>query len=190
MTHPWEQAPTGPSADLTDRLAALLPLIETERLVLRAPRIGDFEAYAGIYMSPRWFGHGTEDREEAWLDFCQMVAGWLLRGTGVLSVERRTDGELLGFIPLNHEFGDPDLELGWMLTEAAEGQGCATEAARAVRDFAGRQGLRDLVSYIAPDNARSAAVAERLGARRDRAAEAAYGEPILVYRHPGPEDQR
>jgi RimJ/RimL family protein N-acetyltransferase len=48
-----------------------------------------------------------------------------------------------------------------------------------------------LVSYIDPDNARSAALATRLGARRDAKAEAAFdGTPdagVQVFRHPRPD---
>jgi RimJ/RimL family protein N-acetyltransferase len=44
---------------------------------------------------------------------------------------------------------------------------------------------------VDPENLRSIAVAERLGARRDPEAEAAYAgtpdEGVAVYRHPRPE---
>ncbi|MEZ5777817.1 MAG: GNAT family N-acetyltransferase [Paracoccaceae bacterium] len=186
MTRPWEIAPTGPAADAVARIAAAVPVIETERLRLRAPRIGDFGAYAEIVLSDRWKDESDGTRKDAWLDFCQMVAGWLLRGTGIMAVERREDCQFLGFTVLNHEYGDPELELGWFLNAEAEGHGYATEAAGAYRGHAARTlGLTGLVSYIAPDNARSARVAERLGAARDAAAEAAYPDDILVYRHPG-----
>ncbi|SPH16635.1 hypothetical protein DEA8626_00145 [Defluviimonas aquaemixtae] len=184
MIRPWEQPPTGAAADVAATLAAAIPVIETERLTLRAPRIGDFGAYAEIYMSDRWPGHHAATREEVWLDYCQMIAGWLLRGTGVMAIERREGGALLGFVILNHEYGDPELELGWVLTAEAEGRGYATEAARALRDDAAAMGLTELVSYIDPENARSVRVAERLGARRDKAAEAGIAHPVLAYRHP------
>ena len=59
-------------------------------------------------------------------------------------------------------------ELGWLLYDGYEGQGYATEAAAALRDWAfGTLGLETLVSYCDPDNAASIAVAERLGAVRD-----------------------
>ncbi|MEL7026999.1 MAG: GNAT family N-acetyltransferase, partial [Pseudomonadota bacterium] len=47
-------------------------------------------------------------------------------------------------------------------------------------------GLSTLVSYIDPENARSIALAERLGAVRDDEAEKPEDNP-LVYRHPTPE---
>jgi RimJ/RimL family protein N-acetyltransferase len=73
-------------------------------------------------------------------------------------------------------------------TLAAEGQGFAFEAARATVAHAFRDlGWDTAVSYIDPDNARSIALAERLGARPDP--DARPNEPgLLVYRHPRPEN--
>jgi RimJ/RimL family protein N-acetyltransferase len=59
------------------------------------------------------------------------------------------------------------------------GLGYATEAAAAVRDWASRLG--PLISLIAPDNVRSARVAERLGATRG---ETVAGGRLVVWRHP------
>lgn len=182
--HPWEEPPSGRLAEVARAVAAGLPRIETARLVLRAPRIEDFQAYAEVVLSDRWFDAG-QSREDAWLDFSQMVAGWLLRGTGLLSVDTR-DGSLAGFVLVHQEYGDPEMELGWILTAEGEGHGYATEAAAALRDHAASLGLTGLVSYIGSDNVRSVRVAERLGARRDREAEAGIGLDCLVYRHPVP----
>jgi len=65
-----------------------------------------------------------------------------------------------------------------------EGRGYATQAARALRDWAtAAGGMRALVSYIHPENGRSVAVAERLGATRDDTAPRQDPDD-LVYRHP------
>jgi RimJ/RimL family protein N-acetyltransferase len=79
-------------------------------------------------------------------------------------------------------------ELGWTLWSAAhEGKGYAHEAAVAARAHAySVLGWTTAVSYIDPDNARSIALAERLGATLDP--DAAHHNPAdLVYRHPAPE---
>ena len=185
---PWETPPSGPAAVVAAGLAARIPALETERLRLRAPRIEAFDAYARIVAGPEG-AHvgGPFDREEAWLDFAQMAAGWLLRGTGLWSVERRADGALIGFLPLNHEFGDPELEIGWFLVADARGQGYAAEAAEAARRFAFAElGASTLVSYIDRTNDRSLRLAERLGARAEPLPHP--GDPeVLVLRHPAPE---
>lgn len=172
----------------------MLPRIETARCVLRAPEIGDFEAYRAIMMSDRAvYMDGPLDRREAWLDFVQCVANWPLRGHGLFTILGKDSGATLGFVNLTMEWGDREPELGWFVTEAAEGQGYAFEAAQAVRAW----GLRDMqlaamVSYIDPPNTRSIALAERLGGWHDPVASAdvsqEQGGAVMVYRHWPPAD--
>jgi RimJ/RimL family protein N-acetyltransferase len=186
ITHPWETPPTGAAAATASAVASGIPVIETERLRLRAPRVADFDTYAAIFTSDRarHIG-GPYSREEAWGDFTQATALWTLRGIGMWSIEARADGTLLGFAYLWQEYGDPEPEMGWMLTAAAEGQGYATEAARAMLPLALRLfGPGGVVSYIDATNAPSLRVAGKLGARRDPAAEHGLGDPDLtVWRH-------
>ena len=184
MTRPWEAPPTpGPFAARVDRFAALVPVIETDRFHLRAPRIGDFPIYARFLIDEAVDAAADDSRESAWLDFCQLVASWPLRGFGSWTVEDRA-GQPVGAVVVNHEFGDPEVELGWVVAEGREGNGIATEAARGARAWLfATQGLATLVSYIDPANAASVAVAARLGASRDPVAEAAIGHDCLVFRH-------
>jgi RimJ/RimL family protein N-acetyltransferase len=85
----------------------------------------------------------------------------------------------------------PERELGWMVLDgAAEGQGIAREAAQgALRHIWQNLNWDTVVSYIAEGNARSVALAERLGARLDPEAEVpeVAGQRLMVYRHPRPE---
>ena len=191
---PWEAPPTGPAALFAATLRGALPRLETARLVLRAPEIGDFETYRAILMSDRALHMGGPlDRRAAWLDFTQVVATWTLRGHGLFAIEAKATGDVLGFTLIGFEHGDQEPELGWFLTEAAEGQGYAYEAARAVRDWGlGTLDLPALVSYIDPPNTRSVALARRLGGWHDAAASAALseaqGEDVHVYRHWPPAD--
>ena len=193
MTAPHERLPeSGPAADLAARRSALVPVLETARLRLRAPSLGDFPAWAGILCSPRAaYMDGPYERDEAFMEFAASVGSWLLRGHGPWTVEDRATGEVLGFVCLNMEPSDQEPELGFFLRQGAEGRGIAEEASRAARAQGWALGLPSLVSYIDPANARSAALAERLGARRDARAEAAFAgtpdEGVAVYRHPRPE---
>jgi RimJ/RimL family protein N-acetyltransferase len=149
----------------------------------------DFEAWAEVLCGPAgsWLD-GPFDRDAAFVEFAASVGLWLLRGHGVWTVEASADGAVLGFVLIGFEPGDAEPELGYLFRPAAEGQGFATEAATAALAHA-RDTLRlaALVSYVAPGNHRSAALAKRLGARRDPAAEAALGDDTLVFRHFGPE---
>ncbi|MEY1554639.1 GNAT family N-acetyltransferase [Yoonia sp. R2331] len=170
MTRPtWEKSATGAAHDRVVATTATLPRIETARLVLRAPRLADWASLEPIFTTERatHIG-GPMTAEDAWLDFNQLVAGWVLRGHGALTITRRDDDDTpLGLVLLGHEFGDPQAELGWLLTTDAEGQGYATEAAAALRDWGfDLLGQAGFVSYIADGNATSVKVAARLGATR------------------------
>lgn len=159
----------GPAAQAAARLAAAIPVLETDRLRLRAPRLDDFPAYAAILCGPRadTIG-GPLTRRAAWDDFARLVAVWLLRGHGLYAAEPRTGGPLAGFFLIGFEPDDHEPELGWFLADGHEGRGLATEAALALRDHAfGALGLPSLVSYIDPANTRSARLAARLGALPD-----------------------
>jgi RimJ/RimL family protein N-acetyltransferase len=164
------------------------PILTTDRLVLRPPALADFELWAEIECTERgqYIG-GPFTRDEAHLDFTQAVASWLLRGYGLWSLDDRAARNLLGFIVIHHEWGDPEPEIGWLLGQAAEGHGYATEGAKAALAWAWQNtGLDTLVSYVDPASPRSGRVAERLGAVRDTAAEAELLDhfgALHVWRH-------
>ena len=189
MTAPHERPTPGPAADFAATLCGQVPVIETARLRLRAPRLQDFDAWAEIFAGPAGphLG-GPFTRDEAFTEFAATCGLWLLRGHGVWTVEEKAAGAVLGFVLIGFEPGDQEPELGFLFTRAGEGKGYAREATEAARDHAlGALGLASLVSYIDPCNSRSVRLAERLGARRDPLAEAAVGQECLAYRHPGPE---
>lgn len=159
---PWEAPQAGAFADRAGAFAALIPAFETPRLRLRAPRIEDFETYlTATNPSPK------DGREDIWLDFCQMVASWLQRGFGPWTIESRDNETSVGFLPVDHEFGDPEPELGWFILPIHRRRGFAAEAARAALDRAlPALGFRTIVSYIAANNTASLAVAASLGGQR------------------------
>ncbi len=160
-----------------------IPRIATARLVLRAPVMADFEAYAALLASPRAVHMGGPfTRRAAWGMFCSDIAHWALFGHGALMVDLVATGACVGQVGINHGPLFPERELGWQLYEGCEGHGYATEAAAALRDWAARHGWRGLVSYVHPDNAASAAVARRLGARLDTTA-VPQDPGDLVFRH-------
>lgn len=187
MTAFHESPSSGPTAALAAEMQALIPVLETKRLILRAPRIEDFDVFAEAAASPRGRYYGDyENREGAWSDFMQLTGTWLLRGHGAWTIIGRDTGEIFGFVHIGAEPGDQEPELGFIVTEEAEGRGIAFEAAAAVRDHAfGPFALDRLVSYVDSDNTRSRALAQRLGGVRDTNAEAAHPDHDrpLIFRH-------
>jgi RimJ/RimL family protein N-acetyltransferase len=53
--------------------------------------------------------------------------------------------------------------LGWVVATSRQGEGLATEAARAALDWLREQGVTRFVAHVHPDHAASAAVARHLG---------------------------
>ena len=185
MIAPCEKHRPGPAARTAARLGGKLPVLDTRRLQLRGPRIYDFDAFASIMTSDRAvFMGGPMTREEAWAEFTNYTACWLLHGHGLWTIDAQT-APSAGFVVLGYEYADPEAELGIFLTEGAEGQGIAEEALTAVRAHAfDALGWDSVVSYVAADNARCVALMQRMGARRDPVAEAEIGdETLCVFRH-------
>jgi RimJ/RimL family protein N-acetyltransferase len=189
MRPAWETPPTGASAALAQAIAAAIPVLETARLRLRAMRLDDFDVWAAILCSDRArFMDGPYTRTDAWQEFAITAAFWPLHGYGFWTVADRGSDAALGFAGLNMEASNHEPELGFFLTEAAEGRGIAFEAAGAALGWALTRDLPGLVSYVDPDNARSMRLAEKLGAVRDPVAEAAFAGTddagVAVWRHP------
>lgn len=183
MTRPWLNPSTGTAAQTAQALADLLPMIETERLILRAPRIGDFAVLEPIWTTERAaFIGGPMEAEDGWLDFNQMIASWLLRGFGALTVTARADGAVLGLVSIDHEWGDPEPEIGWLLTEEAEGHGYGQEASAAILAYGlDLLGPGTLVAYVEDGNDRSARLATAIGGVRDALPHPLDAE-VAVYR--------
>ena len=186
MTFPLNVQTVPAAKPIIDALAAILPHIETDRLILRAPRLSDWPVLEPVFTTDRakHIG-GPMSAENAWLDYNQITASWILRGFGGLTIVRRSDDAILGLVLLEQEFGDPEPELGWLLIAEAEGQGYATEAAVALREMGLELfGADGFVSYVDVDNVKSIAIANRLGAKRDTRPHPA-DKSVLVYRHGG-----
>jgi RimJ/RimL family protein N-acetyltransferase len=145
----------------------LIPTLETERLRLRAPCGEDLDEWAAIMADPdvaRYIAPAPMTRDEAWRSIAASLGHWALRGYGAWSVERKSDGVLLGRAGMINPEGWPGLEIGWTLGKPYWGNGYATEAAAAAMRFAFlTQPLDRLTSNIDPENIASQAVAKRLG---------------------------
>jgi RimJ/RimL family protein N-acetyltransferase len=155
---------SGAAALFALSLCEQLPTLTTDRLILRAPRVTDFDAFAGIACTTRGrFLGGPMNREDAWLDFAQMTSTWLLHGHGLWTIGHA--GGIAGFVVLGFEPGDLEPELGFMLTKTVEGRGIAQEAAGTALEYAFHTlGWVTVVSYIDPANARAERLAAWLGA--------------------------
>jgi RimJ/RimL family protein N-acetyltransferase len=164
-----------------------IPTLRTERLLLRAFRDDELDAFAAMCADPdvmRYIGAGdTVDRHAAWRTMAGFNGHWSLRGFGMWAIERVSDGAFIGRVGLHHPPYWPALEAGWVLARDAWGHGYAQEGAAATLVHARRAlPVQRLVSYIQPGNERSVRVARALGAVFDGEADL-LGTPVQVYVH-------
>lgn len=162
-----------------------IPVIETDRLILRAPRLEDLDPLCGFYAEQRsHFNGGPLARGDVWRLLLRTAGHWQLRGYGIWHITLRETGEMIGHAGILNHIEWPEPELGYGIFAAFEGKGLAHEAAEAARAAAAQYfGLTRLVSLIDPANDRSKALALRLGAHFEREEEI-MGHLAHVYRHP------
>src|SRR5690606_6469794 len=113
-------------------------VIETPRLLLRVPRLEDFDGYAELVGDEETARHigGHVPRATAWRKFLQQPGAWLVQGFGMFSVIDKASGQWLGQVGPWLPDGWPGNEIGWSLRRSAWGQGFAGEAAVAAIDWA------------------------------------------------------
>ena len=177
--------------------------LDTPRLVLRVPRLGDADAFAELLADAevmRFLGGQTVPRDSVPTVLQKWLRRWEANRFGPFVIERRQDRRVVGRAGLivwdtrdwrNSTFADAgdhaQPELGWAIGRAYWGNGYATEAARAVRDWSRRErSVRRLISLINPANVRSQRVAERLGAVPTETVTLFDGSPAVVWLHPDP----
>jgi RimJ/RimL family protein N-acetyltransferase len=149
--------------------------LETERLLLRPFRPDDLDRLAEIQSLPevaRYLYWEPRTRAEVEPALAKRIADTRLEQDDdavTLAVERREDGLLLGDATLFlRSVAHRQVEVGYVFHPDAGGHGYATEAARALVDFAFKE-LRAHRVFARTDarNTPSAALLRRLGMRQE-----------------------
>jgi RimJ/RimL family protein N-acetyltransferase len=142
------------------------PILETQRLILRAPQSEDFEPWAAFAADEETMRHlgGVQARSVAWRGICQVRGAWAIRGFSMFSVIEKATGRWVGRLGPWQPEDWPGTEIGWGLSRDAWGKGYATEGAAACMDYVfDVLGWGEAIHTIEPDNLASQAVARRLG---------------------------
>lgn len=163
-----------------------LPVLETDRLILRPPQREDLDAWAAFVEDAevqRFIG-GVQPRPVAWRHLCIMAGAWSIEGFSMFSVIEKSSGRWIGRLGPWQPEGWPGTEVGWGLVRDAWGKGYASEGATAAIDWAfDTLGWTEVIHTIAPENVNSQAVAKRLGSTvlRDGWLPAPHDKPTVVW---------
>lgn len=150
--------------------------LHTERLILRPWLTEDYELFYKMSVNPLVSEFlppfANEKESDAFVD--HLRSDFAHKGWGFWVVENKESGRFMGISGIHEpgpEFGVgyPCIELGWRLAPEYWGKGFATEAGKEILRFAFvNLVLSSVISFIAKDNKRSIAVAQRLGMSFER----------------------
>jgi len=147
-------------------------VIETERLRLRGHGLSDLDASAAMWgheSVTRFIGGKPSTREDSWRRLQTYVGHWAMLGHGFWLIEDKATGRFLGeggFGSFKRDIDPPfdAPEQGWALAPHAHGKGYAHEAMSAAIGWGEQHfGRSDFVCLIAPENAPSLRLADKLG---------------------------
>jgi ribosomal-protein-alanine N-acetyltransferase len=143
---------------------------ESLRLILRRFDENDAEAILKFRGDPQVMQFsltGPESREDIRIKYLpSCVKRYARDGFGQWAVIRKSDGNCIGECGICAQIvdGSREYEISYRLRRDCWGQGLATEAAQACRDYGFEQiGLTRMISIIEPENAASIRVAEKMG---------------------------
>lgn len=148
-----------------------VPVLETDRLLLRPFTREDMAAYLPIASDPevlRYTGDGLQKfpDEEAVTRWLDNINGRVLQSKLAFTwcIEEKASGRVIGRIDLGGFNRRSMGELSYHLARASWRQGFATEAARAVVDFGLNQLLLHRIqAFVMPENTGSLKVLEKVG---------------------------
>jgi RimJ/RimL family protein N-acetyltransferase len=168
-----------------------IPVLETDRLVLRGFRPDDLDAMTAMWAMPevvRYIGGVPLSREQSWTRLLRQIGMWSVMNFGFWAVTEKTSGRLIGeagFHEMRREMSpsiENTLEAGWGLLPDFRGRGYASEALDAMLPWAAaNHGDLPVTCIIDPENTASIRLAERHGFR-EFARSTYQGTEIVVFR--------
>ncbi len=146
-----------------------MSVIETDRLVLRAPVEDDRDRFVELFTDETFtvFSGGVHDRASANARFDGMLSLAAAVPYAKQPIIERRSGVIVGYtgVATVKIDGVERLEWGWRLAAGARGLGYATEAAMALLAVADARDDGEMLCLIAPDNQPSRRVADKVGFR-------------------------
>lgn len=145
--------------------------LETDRLRLVPPGLDLVDAWQALHTDPqvtRYIYGPPLTPTDSWRDLAFCIGHAQLRGFSMWAIVHRDSGDFLGRVGPWMPEGWPGLEIGWALDPRFQGQGYATEAARAALTWTARYlpAAATAIHSLHPENTPSQSLAQRLGAQR------------------------
>lgn len=146
--------------------------IETDRLILRKPEAGDWHALNEAINETfdelrKWMGWAqtTSTMENAENSVMNAISRWECGEEFRIFMIEKSTGKFIGSTGfIRRDLSVPKYEIGYWCRKTMSGNGFVTEAVSALTDMAlNTLGARRVEIKCDRDNAKSAAVAERLG---------------------------
>jgi len=158
--------------------------VTTRRLILREMTDADLDDMAALLGDPEVMRYypapKSRDEARAWIDRNQRL--YRERGFGLWAITLSATGEFVGdcgLIPQQVD-GAEEIEVGYHIRASLHGNGYATEAAAACRDFARDVlGLRRLIAIIDPANVPPLRVAAKVGFKEEKRTTVFGGERAI-----------
>ena len=161
---------------------------KSKRLFLRFLTYSDQITLTLLFADPDVMRFGDGPRSPEWVQdwLRHTLDSYARRGYGPWAVVEKASGETIGYCGLFHYpdvNGRAEIEIGYRLARAHWGQGYATEAVTAVRDYAfAALEMPRLIALIDPANTTSIRVAEKAGMRYEADVMfEGYSHPDWVY---------
>ncbi|AMQ28639.1 TPA: GNAT family N-acetyltransferase [Legionella pneumophila] len=147
-----------------------MKILETERLFLRTFQEEDVESLIAINEDPKvmQFFPSIPTREETIAFIDRIISHQEEKNFSLYAAEIKKTGEMIGFVGLFTATFEahftPAIEIGWRISSKHWNQGYATEAAKAVLDYAFKTlGLDEIVSFTSTLNKPSIRVMRKIG---------------------------
>jgi [ribosomal protein S5]-alanine N-acetyltransferase len=150
------------------RFTVTMQILETSRLILREFTPDDAQSLALVLSDPDTmrFYPAPLDRAGVEMWISRNLQRYAEDGHGLCAMILKSSGDLIGDCGLTVQDvdGKNEIEIGYHVRRDLWGQGLATEAARACRDYGfARLPVERLISLIRPENFPSRQVAEKNG---------------------------
>ena len=171
-----------------------IPVLQSGRLILRAPSTDDFAAMCTMWDNAdyvRFIGNRKRPSGEIWMQIQKHIGCWALFGYGYWVIEDRLSGAFIGevgFAQSRRNEASPPLppipEAGWGIAPEFWGKGIVSEAVRLIYDWADAQDPEfPSMCIISSGNDASESIAVKAGLKLHGPVRYGEGEINLYFRN-------